>query len=233
MRDNKWYSGLAFGLVGGLVISALLFAWLSGGLPGWWKHDGTLVTSKDTLANWLVAIFSFIAALFLWLTLRATQEMAKDTRRIGEAQVRAYLDVKLVRIEAGEIGKSFWTFQISVANRGQSPASQVYVQVKVGERESLSTVFPDLGSGDDCEGGVVVLDLPDDAFIRPKRVPYKSLGVCVTVRFLDVFSENYMERVDRREFSIDRIGEGGEAFRIRYSGDSVAKFKRMEQTIKT
>ena len=79
MRDNRWFAGLAFGLVAGLAIAALIFAWLSDGLPGWWKHDGAVVTSKDTLANWLVAVFSFIAALFLWLTLRATQQMALDT----------------------------------------------------------------------------------------------------------------------------------------------------------
>jgi hypothetical protein len=129
MRDNRWSSGLAFGLIGGLTLSALLLAWLSDGPPSWWKHDGALVTSKDTLANWLVAIFSFIAAILLWLTLRATQAMAKDTRAIGEAQVRAYLSI--VKISAAvDPASSHPTIEITVRNAGQSPARRIEIVVE-------------------------------------------------------------------------------------------------------
>jgi hypothetical protein len=126
MRDSKWYAGLAFGLVVGLAIAALVSTWLSDGLPGWWRHDGAVVTSTDTLANWLVAIFSFIAALFLWLTLRATQEMAIETRRIGEAQVRAYISITKISL-AVDPTKSRPTVEIGVRNTGQSPARRIEI----------------------------------------------------------------------------------------------------------
>lgn len=126
MRDNKWFSGLAFGLVAGLATSALLFASLSGGLPDWWQHDGALITTKDTLANWLVAIFSFIAALFLWLTLRATQDMAKDTREVGEAQVRAYVYANVAEID---LAKN--TLDVIFRNFGNSPGSISFIDCYV------------------------------------------------------------------------------------------------------
>lgn len=126
MRDNKWYSGLAFGIVVGLAVAALLFAWLSGGLPSWWKHDGAVVTSKDTLANWLVAIFSFVAALFLWLTLRATQQMAKDTREVGEAQVRAYIYATVAEIDVATN-----ILDVIFKNFGNSPGSISFIDCSV------------------------------------------------------------------------------------------------------
>ncbi len=228
MRDDKWLSGCAFGLVAGIFGAALLVAWLSGGLPDWWKHDGAIVTTKDTLANWLVAIFSFIAALFLWLTLRATQDMAKDTRRIGESQVRAYLDVKLAQVQAGQIGKSFWIFRVSLSNTGQSPASQIYVQVKVAEWGSFDTTFPDLGANGHFEGGILVTGLEDDAFSQPENGLRMHPDVCVSVRFLDVFYETSAERFERRFFRVDRVGEGSEDFRIRFSQDPEKVFARMK-----
>lgn len=229
MRDNNWYSGLAFGLVAGLILAALLFAFLSAGLPDWWKHDDAVVTTKDTLANWLVAIFSFVAALFLWLTLRATQNMAKDTRRIGEAQVRAYLDVKLAQVEAGEIGQRLWVFRVHVHNRGQSPASQIYVHLKVGTWESFDTVFPDLGAGDHFEGGIQVDGLPDDAFFRTRESRATPLGAIITVRFLDVFHETSPERIERRSFFIQRENDGWDMFHIDFMQDHEAVFKRLDR----
>lgn len=232
MRDNKWHAGLAFGLVAGLAISALFFAWLSDGLPAWWKHDGAVVTSKDTLANWLVAIFSFIAAIFLWLTLRATQDMAQDTRRIGELQARAYLDVKLTQVQAGQVGKSFWIFRVSLSNTGQSPASQIYVQVSVPEWGSFDTIFPDLGAGGHFEGGISVTGLEDDAFIRPEKGARLHPEVCVSVRFLDVFHETSPERQERRFFRVERVGDGSEEFKIQFTSDVEKVFEQMRKNPK-
>ena len=146
MRDNKWYSGLAFGVVGGLAIAALLFAWLSGGLPNWWKHDGAVVTSKDTLANWLVAIFSFVAAVFLWLTLLATQEMAKDTRRIGEAQVRAYLTLRSATLEVDADGSLQNRLILDIVNSGGSPALEVAAHVFQTHNSWSGVIIPDVAA---------------------------------------------------------------------------------------
>jgi hypothetical protein len=229
VQRNDWRSGLAVGLIIGIFGASFLYAWLSGGLPDWWKHDGAVVTSKDTLANWLVATFSFIAAIFLWLTLRATQEMAQDTRRIGELQARAYLDVKLTQVEAGKDGKSFWIFRVRLSNTGQSPASQIYVQVNVAECGSFEIVFPDLGAGSHFDGGIPVTGLEDHAFSKlAKGVQTKPL-VCVSVRFLDVFHETSPERFERRHFWVERTGGGSEEFKIRFTQDPEKVFARMKK----
>lgn len=130
MRDNKWFSGLAFGLVIGLAVAAGIFAWLSGGLPGWWSHDGALVTSKDTLANWLVSVFSFVAAVFLWLTLLATQEMAKDTREIGKAQTRAYVHAEKANFFWGGRGHNHPRVELWVNLIGQTPAKSYEIRAR-------------------------------------------------------------------------------------------------------
>ncbi len=202
MRDNKWYSGLAFGLVVGLAISALLFAWLSGGLPGWWKHDGALVTSKDTLANWLVAIFSIIAALFLWLTLRATQEMARDTRRIGEAQVRAYLTFSGSEVAYGsEDGPAtYFLVRPKFKNTGQSPGIIVYafcsamlvdelaspIDCRVGRANQYRTKLK-LGSGEERWTGGLSISVEDAARAFAEHKIMLFFGC---IEFTDTFGDD-------------------------------------------
>lgn len=146
MLGGSGRNGFAIGLVIGLALAAGLFVWLSGGVPGWWKHDGALVTSRDTLANWLVAIFSFVAAVFLWLTLLATQEMAKDTRRIGEAQVRAYLTVIEVLLDFRNGREDASELSIRLVNTGNSPANKINIDHRFefadGTKTDSRTFFP-------------------------------------------------------------------------------------------
>ncbi len=63
---------------------------------GLWKWSGHWIESGDTLAQWIMMVFAIIAAALLLWTLFATLKMAKDTREIGEAQVRSYLALKEV-----------------------------------------------------------------------------------------------------------------------------------------
>jgi hypothetical protein len=84
---------------------------------------------------WL-AVITFMGVLFVWRTLVATREMAKETTRIGEAQVRAYVsfEIKKVDFRAPELApdntdipKPNIIVEIvgSVLNQGQSPASEI------------------------------------------------------------------------------------------------------------
>lgn len=59
-----------------------------------WKWSGHWIESGDTFAQWIMMVFTVIAAGLLLWTLLVTLKMAKDTREIGEAQVRAYLSFK-------------------------------------------------------------------------------------------------------------------------------------------
>lgn len=72
--------------------------------------------------NWAAiatTIFTGIGAFLIWRTLLATQDTIAETRRIGEAQVRAYL-----HCEGGSfsISNSNALYNISITNAGQSPA---------------------------------------------------------------------------------------------------------------
>ena len=91
MFDNNWFAGLAFGLLGGLVIAAVIFATLSNGLPIWWHHDGTLVTSKDTLANWMTAFFGLVATTIAAFGLIWLRKTWNETKRTADVAQHAFL----------------------------------------------------------------------------------------------------------------------------------------------
>ena len=134
MSDHRGRNGIALGLVVGIGLTVLGFLAKDAISPpigtdpnqaeqatsnsdeadngnandfDWWRSDGGLITSKDTLAQWIMALFGVVAVgvsayavLLIGRTLRlsrrtltATQEMTRETTRIGEAQVRAYLHI--------------------------------------------------------------------------------------------------------------------------------------------
>lgn len=128
MRNGDGRIGFAFGIVAGFVIAVLFLLVRSGELPNWWHHDGVLITSKDTLAQWTMTLFTVIAAALLWRTLLATQEMAKDARRIGESQVRAYLEFKSASIVENPEKPGVLRVALVLRNFGASPARRVHRQ---------------------------------------------------------------------------------------------------------
>lgn len=95
-----------------------------------------LVSSEDTLAQWLMAVFSILAVLVsglavYWVkkTYDATVEMAADNRAIGQAQSRAYLTVEGVVVMLAP-GDQFPFIKVVIRNSGQSPARRVRVVIK-------------------------------------------------------------------------------------------------------
>lgn len=87
----------------------------------------TFITPSDSIAQWAMAALSLAAVFLLWWTLQASratlkvsQDMANETTRIGEAQVKPYLgfDVKSGNVIAGQPIQ----FQIDITNYGASPA---------------------------------------------------------------------------------------------------------------
>ena len=78
---------------------------------------------------WLTVI-TLLGVYFVWRTLVATQNMARDARDIGEAQVRAYLTPTLVEVSYIPTN-SCLRFKCKISNHGQSPAIDAYALVKV------------------------------------------------------------------------------------------------------
>ena len=57
--------------------------------PGWglWKWTGHFIESGDTLAQWMMMIFTVVAAALLLATLAVTRRMARETKVVGDRQV--------------------------------------------------------------------------------------------------------------------------------------------------
>jgi hypothetical protein len=145
-RNGAFALGLVVG--GGLVLN--LFLWLDykanyeGDKPstenssgersevgGFWDNlIETFISPSDTLAQWIMASFTIAVVLLVWRTLIATQDIARDTSRIGEAQVRAYLSA--VNVQVGHDRQNgHICFRCDIFNSGQSPAFDSYALVKI------------------------------------------------------------------------------------------------------
>jgi hypothetical protein len=74
------------------------------------------------IATVVMAATTGFGVVFVWQTLAATQQMAKDTRRIGEAQVRAYMNLASGNLKAE--GRSV-VAEIVINNFGQTPAKDM------------------------------------------------------------------------------------------------------------
>ncbi|MEJ6398589.1 hypothetical protein [Yoonia sp. 208BN28-4] len=146
---SKGYRDGAFalGIVVGCGIAFNLFLWLDyrakykGDQPAngngdtssseignyWDRLIGTFVSPSDTLAQWIMAAFTIAVVVLVWRTLIATQNIATDTRKIGEAQVRAYMTYDDIEIiwENKINGPPEPNFAVVWRNTGNSPARNV------------------------------------------------------------------------------------------------------------
>lgn len=104
----------------------------------WWHWDGGLVSSRDTLAQWVIAFLglvavalSAIAVYFVWKTLTATRQLAGDTRAIGDMQNRAWLKCGLTFPSGLLASKDSLPFgmKLEIENIGKSPAVDVLSDV--------------------------------------------------------------------------------------------------------
>lgn len=132
-------------------------------MPDWWYWPRRLFSFEDTVAQWVMMVFTVVAALLLLKTLRATQEMAKDTRELGEAQVRAYVSFEVSEIDFARKNNrdgSNLTAKFSgvIKNFGNSPATNIEIMFDITEvalgsvvevmddGTGLAGVFQDFGS---------------------------------------------------------------------------------------
>lgn len=76
-----------------------------------------------------MAIITAFGVFYVWRTLLATQKMAEETTRIGEAQVRAYLTIKDMTIGFDD-SLTCPQLQMTLANTGQSPARKIEIVLR-------------------------------------------------------------------------------------------------------
>lgn len=146
MFKRDWLNGFIFGIVAGFLLTpALIFAAIAfSGAPEYlgytnashqsgnhatpqdqrWWLIARVVYMDDTAAQWIMTFATIFAAYLLLRTIWATQKMAAETTRIGEAQVRAYVSVDDVSLGASSDNPNGPThfININAVNSGQSPA---------------------------------------------------------------------------------------------------------------
>lgn len=111
--SNGYKNGaFALGLVTGIGLALNLFLWLDyratqeakdnpqtyrdsgnseiGNVWDW--LIGTFISPSDTLAQWIMAIFTIAAVVVVYFTFRTTQRMATDAAEFGHSQTRVALE---------------------------------------------------------------------------------------------------------------------------------------------
>ena len=91
----------------------------------------------DTFAQWAMALSGIVATAASVGALFYLRHTLIETRRIGQAQIRAYLGIKSIRVirndDAFPGKKGFW-LNVEVANTGQSPARDVTLSFSLDNR---------------------------------------------------------------------------------------------------
>lgn len=158
MAKRNWGNGLAVGLIIGFGVGVLIILVLevsspiidpsaSGApnqnttenkstynyesVPDWWYWPRRFFALEDTVAQWIMMVFTVAAAALLLFTLKATQQMAFDTREIGDMQNRPWLKCDLEFSGGLLAARDSLPFgmRLNVTNIGKSPAVNVLVDV--------------------------------------------------------------------------------------------------------
>lgn len=96
------------------------------------------------------------SVVLIFLTLSETQRMASDAREIGQAQVRAYMNLVVDGVEFRPVqnpdgSNLIIRFMCSIRNTGQSPASNVQVLFQIEESKPY-TISKTRSDGSDMYG---------------------------------------------------------------------------------
>ena len=148
MFGGSGRNGFALGLVVGICLT-LLFC-----IYSWWGLHSVISTNEDTLAQWLMAVFSLVATgvsawavVLLGQTLRqteiatqSTQEAIGITARMGRLQTQAYLTFSGSETAYFPLDGPAQGFQIRprFKNTGQSPGMIVYAFCHIKFVDDLS-----------------------------------------------------------------------------------------------
>lgn len=224
MSKSYRNGAFALGLVTGGGIALNLFLWLdykaqnksdaypqnnsnaNGNEVGslWDRFIGTFVSPSDTLAQWIMAIFTIAVVVLVYRTLVTTQKMAADTREIGEAQVMAHLVP--ISISAGlttfnSVGVEEYSLgiRLDITNVGSTPAYRVSARGAINkikaDTEWVAAKPRDVAPNEgcqikfDCEIGRVPVTIRDNADI-----------LSVYLRFDTVFTRGTAKEPKRVRF---------------------------------
>ena len=189
------------------------------GQPDWCdlaaQHSMAESTRGLHWAAWATVLFTGVGAFLIWQTLLTTQQTVRETRRIGEAQTRAYVIVSDVDGERVE-NDNVLEVKAQIENCGQTPAKNLRV---VGD--IFCDIYP---SERDFES----LFLECDAIINVKQV----LGAKSNIPFhfrIEGSLSNYLALISKGTHAIYLYGSityqdiFGEAHKTNFSFVSSSK----------
>lgn len=164
------FFGASRGTIVQLTSSTNEFEQANQQIERWWLVP-RIIYMDDTIAQWIMTFSTIVATYLLLKTLWATQRMAAETTRIGDAQVRAYLDVELMSFSFDDDRHP--TMKFRIRNLGQTPAVNIVLKTRARyEGESELVVKEDCTKVRDISGGsetletypMVLLAIPFEAF---------------------------------------------------------------------
>lgn len=196
----------------------------------------TFVSSNDTLAQWLMTLFSFLATVVsVWAvtllreTLLETRNAVKSaddavsvTREIGEAQTRAYIE-----FEAREFIPVFgnpnidmptgFRFRLIIKNSGQTPAHLIRAQTVYfpGPNNIEQTVSAKIKMGNDTEinqrigsGTTYFLSAPTINADEIRKFQRRGhLYILAYIEYATIYSAQEYPKVTQFCFRIDFVGD--------------------------
>ncbi|MGJ8589421.1 MAG: hypothetical protein ACSHXW_14820 [Yoonia sp.] len=164
------------------------------------ENDLIAQTEMSTWAFWMLWTTIFMALVtaggvyFVWRTLEATRQMAAETTRIGEAQVRAYITIEATTVTptinpAGDYVD--WQLWVEIRNTGQSPARKITIDIDRWFGNEVGDAYcPDLASG---ISGVLqprFITPIDSLKFHPRNNTQVKIGITAVVKFEDVFCDS-------------------------------------------
>ena len=145
--------GFAFGLMVGLVFAIISLIWLSTEPPFWWAHDGVVITTKDTLAQWIMAILGLIAVGISYWAVRLLKSTLEETARVSSETAKSVIHlqkstelqnrpwVNVSKTEVWRIGASVAALNVVLTNTGQTPARNLRIYASFAWQHSPEGEF--------------------------------------------------------------------------------------------
>ncbi|KAA5800929.1 hypothetical protein F1654_12745 [Alkalicaulis satelles] len=151
------------------------------------QRDSAAFTKGLMLAGFVGLLLSGVGIYLIFQTFRETRNLAADTRRIGEAQVRPYLHISDLSVKVTRDGRL--VFALKCKNTGLSPAYDVIASLGFDSSElKLGTLYAEFGTLPSQTEFTREIRLKDELFTGEKLEYDKTIAVDLVLFYRSIFS---------------------------------------------
>lgn len=175
------------------------------------QHVATF-TMGIMLAGAIGLTLSGFGVILIYLTLKETRSLTHETRRIGEAQVRAYADVKKATVALNADGTA--RVAVQCTNTGQSPAYDVVASVSLNMGSPLHVYIGTIAAQSSADSDIsinkhMLIEAFDDGKSSNTTMDmvlfYKDVFREGTLKEFNLHLLNMSEVRGRRKISVQRV----------------------------